>query len=116
MGSTGISPLVAAVTVFRDSRSATTIFHGKSTRASGERGVPPVPGWRRKAILRPSADHAGNESREVEGATKRIDRSTPVNNPIKLWSPRLEPNASVFPSVDHVGDSLERAASNACLG
>src|SRR5213593_3159429 len=110
MGSTGMSPLVTAAAAFKDSTSATKIFHGKSARARGERGVPPAPGCRRNAILRPSADQAGNESRDVEGATKRIGWSGPANNPIKLWSPRLETNARVFPSGDHNGDSLEPRA------
>ena len=91
IGSTGLSPLVTAVTtekllrfsLFADSRSAMRIIHGKSVRASGGRGAPPLPGWRKKAIFRPSDDQAGNESREVDGAIKRIGRSG-LNSPMKL--------------------------------
>jgi hypothetical protein len=34
--------------------------------------VPPVPGWRKNAILFPSTDQTGCESRDVEGAMNRI--------------------------------------------
>ena len=52
-----------------------------------------------------SADHIGIESREVDGAKKRIARPG-VNNPTKLWSVRSEIKANVCPSGDHVGESL----------
>ena len=68
----GFSPLVTAVVAFNDSASATMTFHGFSNRASGDRGVPPVPGCRRNAIFRPSGDQSGNVSLDVDGAMKRI--------------------------------------------
>ena len=58
--------------MFPAGMSAIITSHGESVRASGERGVPPVPGWRKNAIFRPSADQAGCESREVDGAMNRI--------------------------------------------
>src|SRR5436190_12063338 len=85
--------------------SATITSHLDSVLANGDRGVPPFPGWRRKAILRPSTDHTGCVSRDVEGAIKRIGWSG-INRPMKLWSVRFETNASVLPSGDHVGDSI----------
>jgi hypothetical protein len=45
------------------------IAQGNSFSASGDRGVPPVPGCRRNAIFFPSGDQIGDESREVDGAT-----------------------------------------------
>ena len=108
IGSTGDWPLVIAVVTegAAFSISATRICHGDgSFRASGRRGAPPVPGWRRNAIFRPSADQAGEVSRDVEAAMNRIG-SPDVYNPMKLWSVRSDTNASVRPSGDHAGDSL----------
>src|SRR5215470_17710756 len=77
IGSTGDSPLVITLiagtfSVFDPCTSATITSHGDSVRASGDRGFPPLPGWRKKAILRPSIDQTGCESRDVDGAMKRI--------------------------------------------
>ena len=63
--------------------SAIITAHGDSVRANGDRGVPPLPGWRRNASFFPSGDHAGRESREVDGAMNRMGRSG-VNSPMKL--------------------------------
>src|SRR5262249_41086692 len=79
MRSTGL-PLVqtdvASMSLSSPSRfvPAIMIAHGDSASASGERGVPPAPGCRRNAILLPSGDQTGDESREVDGATYRIGR------------------------------------------
>src|SRR5262245_4742804 len=101
---------MTASTVSRFSRlavstSTTRISHGESTRASGDRGVPPAPGWRKNAILRPSGDQTGEESRDVDGARNQMGLPG-LNNPIKLWSPRFDTNASVRPSGDHSGEPL----------
>ena len=73
IGSTGALPLVTAVVIAIDCTSATWIVQGNgSGRVIGDRGVPPVPGCRRNAILRPSGDQAGEESREVDAAMNRI--------------------------------------------
>src|SRR6185295_15480809 len=88
IGSTGL-PLLTAATVgalpvlLMLLTSATSISHGASLRESGDCGVPPVPGWRRNTIFRPSGDHDGSASREVEGAMNRIG-CPGVNNPMKL--------------------------------
>src|SRR5215831_8561556 len=76
IGSIGDSPLVTTavagiVSARVDPISATMRLHGVSFRAIGDRGVPPVPGWRRNAIFRPSIDQTGCVSRDVEGAMNR---------------------------------------------
>src|SRR3954462_211225 len=117
IGSTGESPLVTTVETAKVWTSATSNVHGGVTGAApAERGVPPVPGCRRNAIFFPSGDHAGMESREVDGAMNRMGWSC-VYRPIKLCSVRLDTNARVRPSGDHVGDSLElRAKNSICAG
>src|SRR5215475_9447044 len=64
IGSIGDSPLVTTavagiVFVRADPILATMRLYGVSFRANGDRGVPPVPGWRRNAIFRPSIDQTG---------------------------------------------------------
>ena len=49
--------------------------------------------------------------------TARCNAAVPtalVKIPMKLWSSRLDTNASRFPSGDQVGDSLEPRAKKAC--
>src|SRR5438045_6923511 len=86
--------------------SATMIDHDCCGSSSGERGVPPAPGERTKAIFRPSIDHTGSSSRVVFGLIYRIGCPC-VKRPMKLWSPRFDTNASVFPSGDQIGEPLE---------
>ena len=50
------------------STGATQIAHGDGGCISGGVGVPPRPGCRTHAISVPSRDHAGEVSREVDGA------------------------------------------------
>src|SRR5690349_12695490 len=76
IGSMG-SPLVIAVTAgisvaLGAWTSAIRTDHGVSVRASGDRGVPPVPGGRRNATFFPSSDQTGEVSRDVDGAMNRI--------------------------------------------
>src|SRR5450759_4661527 len=90
------------------------IDQGCGCCTSGERGVPPRPGWRTNTIARPSADQRGSESRDVDAARYRTGWVASVKRPMKLWSSRLETNDSVRPSADHAGDSLVPRAKNAC--
>ncbi len=57
-----------------------------------------IPGMRRKAIRRPSADHAGEESRSTLGAIQVTFRPARSSTPTKPWSPRLLTNARRVPS------------------
>ena len=94
--------------------SAIMIAHGCGCWTSGDCGVPPRPGCRTNATWRPSPDHDGPASRDVDGARYRIGCDASVKMPMNPWSSRSDTKASERPSGDHAGASLVPRAKNAC--